>query len=276
MFINAKIKQWLAYLAATIIFLGCATAPQLTYVDKAQNVTSQTLEPVMFEYSKLNNGFFIKHFPPQEIIDNSMGNEMVEDLKSLIENEIKNTQKFEKIATDGNAGEWYIIRPEIVNLEVSAALIPSDPTRVKLVITAKTKLSVSLGDAEASGTFEDTRTVEKRIPKKEAAKLKPQYVKTVVQVSFKAAADRLGNAFNPNYVYGKVSKLSDKNVYVQISTSNIPKTQRSVEVVDGDNKVLATVEIIPGGVEDGVIAGKLYAKSTTPIKTGDVVRARLK
>ena len=61
--------------------------------------------------------------------------------------------------------------------------------------------------------------------------------------------------------------------YAQIPTSKIPKSQRAVEVVDGDNKVLATLEELV--VEDGVVSGKLYEKSATPIKVGSVVRVRL-
>lgn len=271
---TVKTKHLLALIASAILLFGCATSPQLMYVDKAQNVTSKSLEPVMFDYGNLSNSLFSKYFPPKELKEYSLGNEMIEDLKGTIETEIINTQKFEKIASSATRGETYVIRPEIVNLEISKTSIPADPTRTKLVVTAKTKLSVSLNDAEASGTFEDTRTVEKRIPTKDVETSRGSYAKTVVQVSFKAAADRLGNAFNPNYVYGKVSKLADRIVYVQILTSKVPKNQRTVEVVDGDNKVLATLEELV--VEDGIITGKLYAKSAAPIKIGDVVRARLK
>lgn len=274
----AQSKRLLTLLAVTILLFGCATTPPPMYVDKAQEVTSKALEPVMLSNEVGLGPIFSSDNNKAELAKKYLSPANLAEFMGTVEKEINNTGRFTTIATNMTAGDTYVITPEIVNIEISTAPLPADPTRLKAKIIAKTKLSVRLNHqdsrAETSGIFEDTRTIEKRVSTKEdLEQWKAGYVKAVVDVSFKAAADRLGNAFNPNYVYGAVSKLSGRIAYAQIPTGKIPKSQRAVEVVDGDNKVLATLEELV--VEDGVVSGKLYEKSATPTKVGSVVRARV-
>jgi len=75
---------------------------------------------------------------------------------------------------------------------------------------------------------------------------------------------------------GTISRIRGRTAHVQINTSKIrkmPKKQQAVEVVDDDNKVLATIAELT--VEDGSITGKLYEKSGASIKEGSKVRARV-
>lgn len=271
-------KRLLAFLAATSLLFGCVATQQPQYVEKAQAVTSKALEPVMLSSEVVLGPMFVGAKGGEELAGKYFSPASRAEFMGTIIKEINNTGRFTTIATNMTAGETYVVTPEIVSIEISSAAIPADPTRIKAKIVAKTKLSVSLNHqdsrAETSGIFEDTRTIEKRVSiKDDLEQWKASYVKAVVDLSFKAAADRLGNAFNPNYVYGAVSKLAGRIAYAQIPTGKIPKNQRAVEVVDGDNKVLATLEELV--VEDGVISGKLYEKSATPIKVGAVVRARV-
>lgn len=278
MLYTVRTKRLLPLLVATFLLFGCATTPPPMYVDKAQEVTSKALEPVMMSPEVGLGPIFSSAKHKEELAKKFLSKANLAEFMGTVEKEINNTGRFTTIATNMTAGDSYVIFPEIVDIEVSTTTIPADPTRIKAKVVAKTKLSVRLNHqdsrAETSGTFEDTRTIEKRVSTKEdLEQWKAAYVKAVVEVSFKAAADRLGNAFNPNYVYGTISKLAGRIAYAQIATGKIPKSQRGVEVVDGDNKVLATLEELV--VEDGVVSGKLYEKADTPIKVGSVVRARV-
>lgn len=273
-----RITRLLPLLAATIMLFGCATTPPPSYVDKAQAVTSKALEPVMLASEVGLGPVFSSDKDKADLANKFLSKANLTEFMGTVEREINNTGRFTTIATNMTTGDSYVIFPEIVDVEVSTATIPADPTRIKAKVVAKTKLSVRLNHqdarAETSGIFEDTRTIEKRISSKEdLEQWKAAYVRAVLEVSFKAAADRLGNAFNPNYVYGTISKLAGRIAYAQIATGKIPKSQRSIEVVDGDNKVLATLEELV--VEDGSVSGKLYEKANTPIEVGALVRARL-
>lgn len=273
-----RITRLLPLLTATYLLVGCATTTPPTYVEKAQGVTSKALEPVMMASEVGLGPVFSSDKNKAELANKFLPKAKLSEFMGTVEREINNTGRFTTIATNMTTGDTYVIFPEIIDVEVSTATIPTDPTRIKAKVVAKTKLSVRLNHqdsrSETSGIFEDTRTIEKRVSTKEdLEQWKAAYVKAVVEVSFKAAADRLGNAFNPNYVYGTISKLAGRIAYAQIATGKIPKSQRGVEVVDGDNRVLATLEELV--VEDGTVSGKLYEKAGTPIKVGSVVRARL-
>ena len=125
-------------------------------------------------------------------------------------------------------------------------------------------------------SFYDERTLEDKFKGNLDEAARQEYNMRAIKVAFRSAADQLGNGFNPSYEMGTVSRLNGKIAYVQINTSKIrkmPKKQQAVEVIDDDNRVLATIaELI---IADGSITGKLYEKSGASVKEGSKVRARV-
>ena len=86
----------------------------------------------------------------------------------------------------------------------------------------------------------------------------------------------LGNAFNPSYEIGAISRINGRIAYVQINTSKlrkVPMKQQAIEVVDDENQVLASLAELQ--IEDGSMSGKFFEKGGASIKEGQKVRARV-
>jgi len=269
-----KLKTMLAGLASAAMLFGCAGAPDVVYVKEAQQVTTQALEPVMLESAELENDVkrLRRFFLP----------EMAEEFMTAVQTEIANTKRFTKVLLNASEGDTYIIQPRIEKVDAITRPIASDPTRIRLVATANTRLDVFFINQKAQKelvkSFYDKRNIEQRISKRVGITpdMKLEYILRATNVSFRAAADQLGNAFNPSYEMGTISRINGRVANIQINTSKIrkmPKKQQAVEVIDDDNRVLATVaELV---VEDGNITGKLFEKSGASIKEGSRVRARV-
>lgn len=263
-------------LVACLGLFGCATAPEVKYAVEAERVTTQALEPVMLESAELESDIKTRFSALLTAPD------AAESLMQTIQAEIANTKRFTKVLLNGSEGDTYIVQPRIERIESSIVSIQSDPTRKRFTTKAKVRLDVFFinqrNQKELVKSFYDDRKLEDRIPAKGelAAEQKQDYCRRTVNVAFRAAADQLGNGFNPSYEMGTVSRLNGKVAYVQINTSKIrrmPKKQQAVEVVDDDNRVLATIaELI---VEDGAITGKLYEKSGASVREGSKVRAKV-
>ncbi|HPX60850.1 MAG TPA: hypothetical protein PLN25_03655 [Deltaproteobacteria bacterium] len=274
MTIISQCKLAMAALTASALLFGCASAPEVVYVKEAQQVTTQALEPVMLESAELENDIkrLRKYFTP----------DMADDFINVVQTEIANTKRFTKVLLNISEGDTYIIQPRIEKVSESLLPIASDPTRRRFTARARTRLDVFFinqkTQKELVKSFYDDRKIEQRISKRVrlTPEMKLDYILRATHVSFRAAADQLGNAFNPSYEMGTISRISGRVTNIQINTSKIrkmPRKQQAVEVIDDDNRVLATVaELI---VEDGNITGKLFEKSGASIKEGAKVRARV-
>lgn len=261
---------------ATALIAGCAATPAVVYVKEAQQVTSQALEPVMLESAELEADLklskFSKYFAPDQ----------ADDFMRVIQTEIANTKRFTKVLMNASEGDTYIIQPRMDRIDELLSPIAADPTRNRLTIKARTRLDVLLvnqrNQKELVKSFYDERKIEERISKKIpiTPELKQDYVLRAVNISFRAAADQLGNAFNPSYEMGTVSRINGRVAYVQINTSKlrkVPMKQQAIEVIDDDNQVLASLGELQ--IEDGSVSGKFFEKGGTTIKEGQKVRARV-
>jgi hypothetical protein len=270
-----RAKLAITLLAAAALF-GCATAPEVKYAVEAERVTTQALEPVMLESAELENDIRTRF---ASLLG---GADTAENLMKVIQTEIANTRRFTRVLLNSSEGETYIIQPRIERIESSVANIQSDPTRKRITVKARARLDVLFinqsNQKELVKSFYDDRKLEDRIPAK--GQLSPEqrqeYFLRAINTAFRSAADQLGNGFNPSYEMGQVSKLSGRIVYVQINTSRLrkmPKKQQAVEVIDEDNRVLATIaELV---IEDGSLSGRLYEKSGVSVREGSKVRARI-
>lgn len=258
-----------------LLFFGCASAPEIVYVKEAQQVTTQALDPVMLESADLETDVSSKFAKLMKGIS-------VDEIMAAIQTEIANTKRFTKVLLNSSEGDTYIVQPRIERVETSITPIQTDPTRKRLTTRAKVKLDVLFinqkNQKELVKSFYDDRKLEDRIPAKGSLddEQKSEFVRRAVIVAFRSAADQLGNGFNPSYEMGSISRLNGKSAYVQINTSKLrkmPKKQQAVEVVDDDNKVLATIAELT--IEDGSLSGRVYEKSGVSIKEGSKVRARV-
>lgn len=276
MFKRYKILKVLLLMVAAASLGGCVTAPELVYVKEAQQVTTQALEPVMLESAELESDLklprFNRYFTPDQ----------TEEFMRVIQTEIANTRRFSKVLLNASEGDTYIIQPRIDRIDELLTPIAADPTRNRLTIKARTRLDVLFinqkNQKELVKSFYDERKIEERISKKitVTGELKQSYVMRAVNISFRAAADQLGNAFNPSYEMGTISRVNGRVAYVQINTSRlrkVPKKQQAVEVIDDNNQVLASIaELV---IEDGNVAGKYFEKGGAGIREGQKVRARI-
>jgi len=272
---NILRKLTISIISAAALF-GCATAPEVKYAVEAERVTTQALEPVMLESAELENDLKTR-------FSSQLGSaDTAENLMKVIQTEIANTKRFTRVLLNSSEGDTYIIQPRIERIEGTTANIQSDPTRKRFTVKAKARLDVLFvnqkNQKELVKSFYDDRKLEDRISAKAqlTAEQKQDYFLRAVNTAFRSAADQLGNGFNPSYEMGQVSKLSGKIAYVQINTSKLrkmPKKQQAVEVIDDDNKVLATIAEV--AIEDGSLSGKLYERSGASVKEGSKVRARV-
>jgi hypothetical protein len=263
-----------AMLAALIA--GCATPPAVVYVKEAQQVTTQALEPVMLESAALEADLKLPRFSTYFAADQA------EDFMRVIQTEIANTRRFTKVLLNSSEGDTYIIQPRLDRIEEQIVPIAADPTRNRLTVKARTRLDVLLvnqrNQKELVKSFYDERRIEERISKKIpiTRELKQDYVLRAVTISFRAASDQLGNAFNPSYEIGTISRVNGRIAYVQINTSKlrkVPKKQQAIEVIDDDNQVLASLGEVQ--IEDGSVSGRFFEKGGATIKEGQKVRARI-
>jgi hypothetical protein len=215
---------------------------------------------------------FKKYFTP----------DMTDEFMNVIQTEIANTKRFTKVMLNSSEGDTYIIQPRIEKITETLVPIASDPTRQRFTASARTRLDVFFINQKAQKelvkSFYDDRKIEERISRKVqmTPEMKLEYILRATNISFRAAADQLGNAFNPSYEMGTISRINGRVANIQINTSKIkkmPKKQQAVEVIDDDNKVLATVAELT--VEDGNITGKLFEKSGASIREGSKVRAKV-
>jgi hypothetical protein len=259
----------------SLLAFGCATAPEVVYVKEAQQVTTQALDPVMLESADLESDLSSKFAKQMRGIS-------AEEIMTAIQTEIANTKRFTKVLLNSSEGDTYIVQPRIERIETNITAIQTDPTRKRLTTRAKVKLDVLFinqkNQKELVKSFYDDRKIDDRISAKGSLsdEQKSEFVRRTVIVAFRSAADQLGNGFNPSYEMGSISRLAGKSAYVQINTSKLrkmPKKQQAVEVVDDDNKVLATIAELT--IEDGSLSGRLYEKSGATIKEGSKVRARV-
>lgn len=275
MLLKLRYKLALAALTTALI-AGCTTTPAVVYVKEAQQVTTQALEPVMLESAELEADLklpkFSKYFAPDQ----------ADDFMRVIQTEIANTKRFTKVLMNVSEGDTYIIQPRMDRIDELVAPIAADPTRNRLTIKARTRLDVLLinqrNQKELVKSFYDERKIEERISKKIpiTRELKQDYVLRAVNTSFRAASDQLGNAFNPSYEMGRISKINGRIAYVQINTSKlrkVPMKQQAIEVVDDENQVLASLAELQ--IEDGSMSGKFFEKGGASIKEGQKVRARV-
>lgn len=274
-FTAIRIVSFAGLIGVCLLAFGCASAPELVYVKEAQQVTTQALDPVMLESADLESDVS-KKFAKQ------MRGISADEIMTAIQTEIANTKRFTKVLLNSSEGDTYIVQPRIERIETTTTAIQTDPTRKKLTTRAKVKLDVLFinqkNQKELVKSFYDDRKIDDRISAKVALsdEQKGDFVRRAVLVAFRSAADQLGNGFNPSYEMGTIAKINGRTAHVQINTSKIrkmPKKQQAVEVIDDDNKVLATIAELT--VEDGSISGRLYEKSGASIKEGSKVRARV-
>lgn len=258
-----------------LLAFGCAAAPEVVYVREAQQVTTQALDPVMLESAELEADISSK-------FASSLKGISAEEIMTAIQTEIANTKRFTKVLLNSSEGDTYIVQPRIERIETHVANIQTDPTRKRLTTRAKVKLDVLFinqrNQKELVKSFYDDRKLDDKIPAKVSLgdEQKAEFVRRAVTVAFRSAADQLGNGFNPSYEMGTISKINGRSAHVQINTSKLrkmPKKQQAVEVIDNDNRVLATIAELT--IEDGSLTGKIYEKSGASIKEGSTVRARV-
>lgn len=107
--------------------------------------------------------------------------------------------------------------------------------------------------------------------------MRRELYRRTIDIGFRALADQIGHEFNPSYEMGTVSKITGRTAYVQINTSamrNLKKSQQAVEVVDEDNNVLASIQVLQ--LEDGSLSGTVYEKAGKSVGPGMKVRSRIK
>ncbi|MDY0383902.1 hypothetical protein [Trichlorobacter sp.] len=274
--------QQISYLklSLTVLFAaliaGCAATPAVVYVKEAQQVTTQALEPVMLESSELEADLKLPRF------SNYFTADQADDFMRIIQTEIANTRRFTRVLLNASEGDTYIIQPRLDRIDELVTPIAADPTRNRLTVKARTRLDVLLvnqrNQKELVKSFYDERRIEQRISKKIpiTRELKQDYVLRAVTISFRAASDQLGNAFNPSYEIGTISRINGRIAYVQINTSKlrkVPKKQQAIEVIDDDNQVLASLGELQ--IEDGTVSGRFFEKGGAAIKEGQKVRARI-
>lgn len=275
MLFTTRLKLVLAALTTALV-AGCAATPEVVYVKEAQQVTTMALEPVMLESAELEADLklprFNKYFTPDQ----------ADDFMRVIQTEIANTKRFTKVLMNASEGDTYIIQPRMDRIDERVAPIAADPTRNRLTVKARTRLDVLLvnqrNQKELVKSFYDERKIEERISKKIpiTRELKQEYVMRAVNISFRAASDQLGNAFNPSYEMGSISRINGRIAYVQINTSKlrkVPKKQQAIEVIDDNNQVLASLGELQ--IEDGTISGRFFEKGGASIREGQKVRARV-
>ncbi|HEY3308604.1 MAG TPA: hypothetical protein VGJ93_09120 [Desulfuromonadaceae bacterium] len=263
--------KFVLVLFGTALAFGCATAPEVIYVTEAQQVTSQALEPVYLIPGNLEKDLKTWKLPP----------EMLGMIMNTVSEQVEKTKRFTKVIEGEIAGNnTYVIQPGIDSLSYAENLIPTDPTRKKVIVKARVRLDVKYlndkGEFRQFRPFSDLRTLEQKISSKIAItnEQKNEYYTEAIEVGYKAAANLMGVAFNPSYVTGKISKLNGRVADIQINTSKLrhmPK--KEVEVIDDNGKVLAVVDELK--VNDGAITGKIYEKSGSAIKEGSKVRAKI-
>ena len=93
---------------------------------------------------------------------------------------------------------------------------------------------------------------------------KAEYYYETIEVGFKAAANLLGVAFNPSFVFGTVSMINGKTVHVNdINTSklqNLPHFKRKAEILDKSNPNLVIAVIDNFKIDHGSISGTFFEK----------------
>lgn len=226
MLLTTRFKLVLAALTTALV-AGCAATPAVVYVKEAQQVTTMALEPVMLESAELEADLklprFSKYFTPDQ----------ADDFMRVIQTEIANTKRFTKVLMNASEGDTYIIQPRMDRIDELVSPIAADPTRNRLTIKARTRLDVLLvnqrNQKELVKSFYDERRIEERISKKIpiTRELKQEYVMRAVNLSFRAASDQLGNAFNPSYEMGSISRINGRIAYVQINTSRLRKVPKN-------------------------------------------------
>ena len=213
-----------------LLFSGCATAPEVVYVREAQQVMTQALDPIMLEPVKLENDIHDKY-------SRYFSADAADNLIKVIQTEIANTRRFSKVMLTSNEGDTYIIEPGIDDIKESLVNIQTDPTRKLFTIKARVRLDVFFinqkNQKELVKSFYDERKLDNRISAKTALTVdqKQEYHLRTITIAFRAAADRLGNGFNPGYEMGAVSRINGRTVFVRINTSKLrmmPKKQQAV------------------------------------------------
>lgn len=271
-----RLKKYVLTLIVLTGAAGCASTPELVYVREAQQVTTQALEPVMLESAELEADLKLPKFSKYFTHDQA------DDFMRVIQTEIANTKRFTKVLLNISEGDTYIIQPRIDRIDERVVPIAADPTRNRLIVKARTRLDVLLvnqrNQKELVKSFYDERTLEERVSKKVPVtrELKLDYILRATNISFRAAADQLGNAFNPSYEMGSISRINGRIAYVQINTSKlrkVPKKQQAIEVIDDNNSVLASLGELQ--IEDGIVSGRFFEKGGASVKEGMKVRARV-
>lgn len=267
--------RYAGYCLLCLLAFGCASAPQTVYVTEAQQVTTMALEPVSLDSIGLKQDLSTK-FARQ------LSPDMADELMNDIQAQLANTKRFTKVLMNASDQETYIIEPRIESLSAYESPLNMDPTRKLATFKARVRLDVKFmntkGQIELVKSFSDNRKLDSKIPRKEiiGAEKKQEFFKRAVTVGFRAAADRLGMAFNPSYEMGSISRVNGRIAYVQINTSKlrkIPKKQQAVEVIDDNNQVLGSIDELQ--IEDGTLSGRFYEKGGASIKEGMKVRARV-
>lgn len=255
------------YLVLTLILIvsGCATAPEVMYVADAQEVTAPALEPVSIDSAQLQSDL-TKRFAKRGLADKS------NSIASMVSEQIARTKRFTVEQTNMSVGKNYIILPGIDDLpEPSIINIPTDPTRKKVVFKARVRLDVksidSNGTERKHKSYSDSRVNEMRVSIKNlplTQDQKAEYYYETIEVGFKAAANLLGVAFNPSFVFGTVSKVTGKTAHVNdINTSklqNLPHFKRKAEILDKNNPNLVIAVIDSFKIDRGTISGTFYEK----------------
>jgi hypothetical protein len=267
--------RYAAFCLISLITFGCATAPQTVYVTEAQQVTTQALEPVNLDSIALSKDL-------KSRFSRQLSPDMTEELMNDIQAQLANTKRFTKVLMNASDQETYIIEPRIENLNSFESPMNMDPTRKLVTFKARVRLDVkfmnSKGQIELVKSYTDDRKLDTKIPRKESMvfEKKQEFFKRAVTVGFRAAADRLGTGFNPSYEMGSISRINGRIAYIQINTSKlrkVPKKQQAIEVVDDENRVLASLGELQ--IEDGTISGRYFEKGGASLKEGMKVRARV-
>ena len=267
--------RYAGFCLVTLISFGCATAPETVYVTEAQQVTTQALEPVNLDSIALRQDL-------KSRFSRQLSPDMTDELMNDIQAQLANTKRFTKVLVNASDQETYIIEPRIENLNSFESPLNMDPTRKQVTFKARVRLDVKFmntkGQIELVKSYSDDRKLDTKIPRKEnmAFEKKQEFFKRAVTVGFRAAADRLGTGFNPSYEMGSISRINGRIAYIQINTSKIrkvPKKQQAIEVVDDDNRVLASLGELQ--IEDGSVSGRYFEKGGSSLKEGMKVRARV-
>gem|GEM_PF-5901923 len=267
----------LTLLLPVISLHGCAAPTQMVYVTDAQEVSYRALEPVSIDGDRLREEM------AQEKFRTKISRDRWEDILSMVKEQIARTKRFTIEEETLSVGKNYIIQPHIEEIrDYETVGIPTDPTRKKILFKARVRMDVlsidSTGALRRHASFSDTRVNEIRVSAKElplpASRLEELFYETV-EVAFKAASNRLGTAFNPSYVTGRVTRVAGKKAYISIDTSRIekmPKMKWKVEVMDENdpNRVVAVIESLK--IEPGESFGDIF-ETAGRVKEGAKIRA---